>query len=136
VVALCSRRPERVDLLSSVFGEPEAVCADVRGTVPERIRPNGTTLVVDADDRELELCGSGGRIALSAGVQDGGMQVSVHRVGDEPPGTLVMSERAIRSGYELPKRRAAGAIQSLALMLEELAPRLLGRTRAGRPDAA
>ena len=30
--------------------------------------------------------------------------------------------REIRSGYELPKRRAAGAIRSLALMLEDWLP--------------
>jgi predicted dehydrogenase len=149
-----------IDFLCSVFGEPESVCADVRSTVPERQRPDGTTLAVDADDtsvtlmrmqsgmtalvscsavafgandRELEIFGSDGRIVVSAGVQEGGMSVHAHRVGDEQATELEMSTRAIRSGYELPKRRAAGAIQSLALMLEDWLPAFDGKAAPGVP---
>jgi predicted dehydrogenase len=149
-----------IDFLCSAFGEPESVCADVRSTVPERQRPDGTTLEVDADDtsvtvmrmrsgmtalvscsavafgandRQLELCGSDGRIDLSAGVQEGGMSVNLRRVGDDHAAPLAMSTRAIRSGYELPKRRAAGAIQSLALMLEDWLPAFRGEPTPGVP---
>jgi predicted dehydrogenase len=149
-----------IDFVCSVFGEPESVCADVRSTVPERQRPDGTTLTVDADDtsvtvmrmrsgmtalvscsavafgandRELELFGRDGRIVLSAGVLEGGMSVNLHRVGEEQGAPLEMSTRAIRSGYELPKRRAAGAIQSLALMLEDWLPAFDGEATPGVP---
>jgi predicted dehydrogenase len=149
-----------IDFLCSVFGEPAAVCADVRTTVTERARDDGSTLSVDADDtsitvmrmqsgmtalvscsavafgandRELELFGSGGRITLSAGLMEGGMQVRVHRVGEEHPAELALSSRSIRSGYELPRRRAAGAIQSLAFMLEDWLPAFAGEPAPGVP---
>ena len=137
-----------IDFLCELFGEPEALCADVRSTIPVRTRPDGTTLAADADDtsvvvlrmqsgmvatiscsavafgasdRELELAGSQGRLVVQGGVQDG-VGVRAHLVGDDDATTLAPSARVIRSGYELPKRRAAGAIRSLALMLEDWLP--------------
>jgi predicted dehydrogenase len=148
-----------IDFVCDVFGEPEAVCADVRCTVPERVTADGVPFAVDADDtsvvmirmrsgmaaliscsavayganqRELELFGSGGRIMLGGGVE-GANEVLAYRVGDDSPTTISGSTRAIRSGAELPKRRAAGSIRALALMLEDWLPALAGAPAPGVP---
>ena len=149
-----------IDFISDLFGEPEEVCADVRTTIAERDRDDGTTLDVDADDtsvvvmrmrngmlatvscsavalgandRELELAGSDGRIVVRGGVQEGGLTVRLQRVGEEAAIDVALATREIRSGYELPKRRAAGAIRSLALMLEDWLPAFSGRPAPGVP---
>ena len=44
-----------IDYLCALFGEPEAVCADVRNNVPKRQRADGSTLDVDADDLGAEV---------------------------------------------------------------------------------
>jgi len=44
-----------IDFMCALFGEPAAVCADVRTTVKERLREDGTTLEVDADDTSALL---------------------------------------------------------------------------------
>ncbi|MFI5053477.1 MAG: Gfo/Idh/MocA family protein [Acidimicrobiia bacterium] len=148
-----------IDFVCDVFGEPEAVCADVRCTVPERVGADGSTFVVDADDtsvvimrmrngmaaliscsavafganqREMELFGSEGRIVLGGGVE-GANEVLAYRVGDDAPTAIAASTRSIRSGAELPKRRAAGSIRSLALMLEDWLPALSGSPAPGVP---
>jgi predicted dehydrogenase len=46
---------------------------------------------------------------------------------------VAASTRMPRSGAELPKRRAAGAIRSLALMLEDWLPAFDGEPAAGVP---
>jgi predicted dehydrogenase len=39
-----------IDYLSCLFGPPDAVCADVRDTIPVRARPDGSPFEADADD--------------------------------------------------------------------------------------
>ena len=156
-----------IDFLCCLFGEPAAVCADVRTTVDRRTRPDGSVLEVDADDtstlvlrmanslvatittsavglgrnhRELELLGSAGAISVDGAVQGSGRETVVratHVADDEDgPGeetVVAASARMPRSGAELPKRRAAGAIRSLALMLEEWLPAFAGEPAPGVP---
>jgi predicted dehydrogenase len=149
-----------IDFVCELFGEPEEVCGDVRTTIAQRDRGDGTTLEVDADDtsvvlmrmrngmlvtvsssavalgandRELELAGSHARIVVRGGVQEGGLTVRMQRVGEDGATDVALAAREIRSGYELPKRRAAGAIRSLALMLEDWLPAFSGRPTPGVP---
>jgi predicted dehydrogenase len=149
-----------IDFLCDMFGNPESVCADVRCTVPERKDADGKAFAVDADDtsvvimrmqsgmaalvscsavalgasqRELELLGSDGRIVVDTGVLGGGIEVRVTRVGEESSSTLALETRVPRSGVELPKRRAAVAIRSLAIMLEEWLPAFSGEPAPGVP---
>jgi len=152
-----------IDYAMALFGEPSAVCADVRTTLPKRQRPDGSTLEVDADDtavlllrmhngalvtvscsavglgrnhRELELLGSAGSISASGAVMGAEPRVEWMRVGDDASRPLDPSTRMPRSGIELPKRRAAGAIRSLALMLEDWLPAFDGEPVPGVPDLA
>ncbi len=55
------------------------------------------------------------------------------RVGDYSPSTVPLNTRMPRSGAELPKRRAAGAIRSLAVMLEDWLPAFSGGPAPGVP---
>lgn len=136
-----------IDYACALFGEPAAVCADVRTSVPERRRDDGTTLHVDADDtsalllrmesgmlvtiittaialgqgfRAFESYGSNGSLAMRGpllGEEE--VEISAASVGESGRVTVPHSDRMPRSGAELPKRRAAGAIHALALMLED-----------------
>jgi len=138
-----------IDFVCAMFGEPEAVCAEVRTTIPRRPRADGTMLDVDADDtamllmrmrngmivhiltsavvlgrnfRGFEASGSNGSLFMEGPLM-GEERTTLHatRVG-EAPVEVVYHERRPRSGIEPPRRRAAGAIVSLALMLEEWLP--------------
>jgi predicted dehydrogenase len=149
-----------IDFLLALFGDPAAVCADVRTTIPRRPRSDGSELEVTADDtaallirmssgalvsvscsavglgrnhRELELLGSKGSIAGSGAVMGAEPRVQLTRLGDDEPRALEPSKRMPRSGMELPKRRAAGAIRSLALMLEDWLPAFEGAPAEGVP---
>jgi predicted dehydrogenase len=149
-----------IDFLSLLFGEPEAVSADVRSSVPRRPRADGSEIEVDADDtsvlllrmksgmlvtistsvvglhnnrRELDLSGSDGTIVVTGEIQGGEPTVRAGRVGDDGLHEIAPSDRMPRSGLELPKRRAAGAIRSLALMLEDWLPALEGKPVPGVP---
>jgi predicted dehydrogenase len=150
-----------IDFLCHLFGEPVSVCADVRSSVPQRPRPDGTTLEVDADDtsvvlmrmssgalvsisvsvvgllhnrRSLDLLGSEGTIALDGSVQGGEPTIRSAKVGEEAMHPVTVPDRMPRSGLELPKRRAAGAIRSLALLLEDWLPALEGKPAPGVPN--
>ncbi len=152
-----------IDFLCCLFGEPDAVCADVRSSVPRRPRPDGSELEVDADDtsvllmrmrsgvlvtisvsavgllhnrRELDLLGSEGTILIEGTIQGGEPEVRAGRVGDDALHTVPLSDRMPRSGAELPKRRAAGAIRSLALMLEDWLPAFRGAPSPRVPTLA
>jgi predicted dehydrogenase len=151
-----------IDFLCCLFGEPEAVCADVRTTVAQRTRPDGSVLEVDADDtsvvllrmhngmlatiatsavglgrnhRELELLGSTGAISVDGAVQGPERETVVRavHVANNEETVVEASARMPRSGAELPKRRAAGAIRSLALMLEDWRPAFAGSPAPGVP---
>jgi predicted dehydrogenase len=143
-----------IDYICALFGEPEAVCADVRTTVKERTRPDGSTLGVDADDtsvllmrmrngmlvniittavafqrnfRAFEAFGSEGSLVMD-GLLMGEEEVAVQAGSITQDSAIVVpsSDRKPASGIEPPKRRAAGAIVSLALMLEDWLPALSG----------
>jgi predicted dehydrogenase len=145
-----------IDYVCALFGEPEAVCADVRTTVKERTRPDGSTLAVDADDtsvlllrmrngmminiittavayqrnfRAFEAFGSDGSLVMD-GLLMGEEEVAVQSGSITQDHAIVVpsSDRRPASGIEPPKRRAAGAIVSLALMLEDWLPALSGET--------
>jgi predicted dehydrogenase len=123
--------------------------------VPTRLRPDGTTLDVDADDsstvllrfanglvatvittaialqqnfRSFEVFGSSGSVSydglLMAEHEPEVRTASIHADGLS---ILEPSTRMPRSGAELPKRRAAGAIRALALLLEEWLPAFDGQ---------
>ncbi|MGD9704574.1 MAG: Gfo/Idh/MocA family protein [Acidimicrobiia bacterium] len=143
-----------IDYVCAMFGEPEAVCADVRTTVAERPRPDGSTLHVDADDTSVVLLRMQNGMLVSitttavafqrnfrafeAFGSDGSLAMDGQLMGEEPvevvSGSIAQdqavvvpsSERRPASGIEPPKRRAAGAILSLALMLEDWLPALSG----------
>jgi predicted dehydrogenase len=150
-----------IDFLLSLFGERDSVCAEVRSSVPRRRRPDGSELVVDADDtsvllirmrsgalvtvstsvvglhlnrRELELLGSEGTIVVEGAIQGGDPAIRAGRLGDDGLYDVPPSDRMPRSGRELPKRRAAGAIRSLALLLEDWLPAFSGQPAPGVPN--
>jgi predicted dehydrogenase len=144
-----------IDYVCALFGEPEMVCSDVRTSVPERRREDGSTLPVDADDtsvlllrmrngmlaavtttaialqrnfRGFEVYGSEGSLVMEGllmGEDD--VDIRLGSVGGEGLTPAPPSTRMPRSGIELPKRRAAGAIRSLALLLEDWLPAFSGK---------
>jgi len=144
-----------IDYLCTLFGEPEAVCADVRTTTRERSRPDGTTLSVDADDtavlllrmrngmlvnilttavayqrtfRAFEAYGSAGSLFMDGDLmRSDQMQVMSGAIGQDSAEPMASSDRKPASGAEPPARRAAGAIVSLALMLEDWLPAFSGQ---------
>ena len=143
-----------IDYTCALFGEPEAVCADVRTSVPARQRADGSTLAVDADDtsvlllrmqngmtvtiattaialqrsfKAFEAYGSQGSVAVDGALMgDDNPEIRVGSVAQDHTAVLPASTRRPASGIEAPKRRAAGAITALALMLEEWLPALHG----------
>jgi predicted dehydrogenase len=81
--------------------------------------------------RELEWLGGDGAISIVAGGEDTTVRaVHVDREGEFE---VAQSTRMPRSGAELPKRRAASAIRSLALMLEDWLPAFDGEPAPGVP---
>jgi len=143
-----------IEFVCSMFGEPAAVCADVRTSVPERTRADGTTLAVDADDtsvvllrmadgtlvtilttaialeqnfRTFEAFGSAGSVTID-GLLMGEREPDI-RTGTAGVAGLHefgVTPRLPASGIEAPKRRAAPAITALALMLEDWLPSFSG----------
>jgi predicted dehydrogenase len=143
-----------LDYLCWLFGEPAAVCADVRTTVPTRERPDGTVLDIDADDSasvlvrmssgvhatltvsavtlhagaryRFEATGSGGTLAIDGSLYGGALRGG--QVGDAGLADLAGSRRAPRSGA-LPAdgKRSLAAARHLALQLEDWLPAFDGR---------
>lgn len=140
-----------IDFLCALFGEPEAVCADVRTTVTARRRDDGSTLAVDADDTSallirmqngmlasvnttaiafqqrfgaFEAFGSAGSVAIEGALMGDEPAVRLATVGQAEPETVPGSDREPASGAEIPVRRAGAAIKALALMLEDWVPAL------------
>ena len=139
-----------IDFMCALFGEPVAVCADVRTTVTERQRDDGTTLTVDADDtsalllrmangmlvtitttavafgcaeRAFDAFGSEGSVLFRGPLLgEGTVELRAGRVGQEGMADLPLHDRMPASGAELPPRRSASAIRALALMLEDWLP--------------
>jgi predicted dehydrogenase len=143
-----------IDFLCALFGEPESVSGVVKNNVPTRERADGTTLEVDADDtsivlmrwanglvasvittaialqqnfRSFDAFGSDGSVSYDGLLMaEREPEVRTATVKAEGISILEPSSRMPRSGAELPKRRAAGAIRALALMLEEWLPAFEG----------
>ena len=139
-----------IDFMCALFGEPSAVCADVRTTVTERRRDDGTTLEVDADDtsalllrmangmlvtitttavalgradRSFDAYGSEGSVRFRGPLMgEGDVELRAGRAGDDGMFELALHDRMPASGAELPPRRSASAIRALALMLEDWLP--------------
>lgn len=144
-----------LDFLCALFGEPVEVCADVRTSVPQRTRSDGSTFDVDADDtsvvmirfasglvasvittaiaygqnfRSFEAFGADGSIAYNGALMaETEPLVTANHVGTDGSVEIGPIRRMPRSGGEPPKRRAAGAIKALALMLEEWLPAFEGK---------
>jgi predicted dehydrogenase len=145
-----------IDFMCALFGEPVAVCADVRTTVTERRRDDGTTLTVDADDtsalllrmangmlvtitttavafgrsdRAFDAFGSEGSVLFRGPLLgEGTVELRASRVGQEGMVDLPLHDRMPASGAELPARRSASAIRALALMLEDWLPAFDGES--------
>lgn len=143
-----------IDFVCALFGEPEAVCADVRSNVPVRQRADGSSVAVDADDtavltlrmrngalvsiittaiafqrnfRAFEAFGSAGSLVMDGLLMgEENVQVVAGSVGQDVAAVVANSDRKPASGREAPKRRAASAILSLALMLEDWLPAFSG----------
>lgn len=144
-----------IDFLCALFGEPESVCADIRVSVPERVRDDGSVLAVDADDtasllirmangasativttavalqqdfKSFEVFGSAGSLAIDGRLMgEDATTLEVGTAGREGRSDEPASDRQLASGAELPKRRASAAIKSLALMLEDWLPAFDGQ---------
>jgi len=144
-----------IDYVCALFGDPVAVCADVHTFVPERTRPDGSTLHVDADDtaallmrmangmlaviwttavalhensRAFECFGSHGSLTMAGallGTEE--PEIRSSSVEHAEGEVIAPSDRMPASGMELPARRAAGAIRALALMLEDWVPAFAGQ---------
>lgn len=152
-----------IDYLCALFGRPVAVSADVRTSVPTRTREDGSTLEVTADDtstlllrfesglsatitssmialgidsRRVELYGSDASLTLD-GVLMGTPEQSTlegYRLDSEDKSVLPLSARQVRSGVEIPARRAGSAILALALMLEDWLPAFDGEATPTVPS--
>ena len=144
-----------LDYTCALFGEPAAVCADLRNSVPQRPRADGSMLDVDADDssvlllrmqngmtvniattaialggsfRAFDAFGSAGSLSINSGVM--GNTETVVTASSAATGTtdvLPSVHRAAASGIEPPARRAGPSILSLALMLEDWLPAFEGK---------
>jgi predicted dehydrogenase len=144
-----------IDYLAALFGRPVAVCADVATSLRERIRADGSTLEVTADDtstvllrmssgarcvisismmapltdsRTLEAYGSAGGIVVEGLVQGDASNTSIRagQIGDEAMAPVALSTREPNSDVEIPKRRSGEAVRALALMLEDWMPAFSG----------
>jgi len=139
-----------IDFMCALFGEPSAVCADVRTTVKERPREDGTTLEVDADDtsalllrmangmlvtitttavalgradRSFDAFGSAGSVRFRGPLMgEGDVELRAGRAAGGGMVDLPLHDRMPASGVALPARRSASAIRALALMLEDWLP--------------
>jgi len=144
-----------LDYTCALFGEPAAVCADIRNSVPQRPRADGSILDVDADDssvvllrmqngmtvniattaialggnfRAFDAFGSAGSLTIGGAVM-GDTETVVRATSAASGATEVLQpvHRAAASGIEPPARRAASSILSLALMLEDWLPAFDGQ---------
>jgi predicted dehydrogenase len=146
-----------IDYLYCLFGGPEAVCADVRATIPTRTRADGSAFAADADDTASLLLrwSSGVRASISlttVGVHTGsryrfeafgssgtaeidgtvfGGTVRAGKAGEEGLQELALSDAAVSDPSAIPATgRRSAPIRALALMLEQWLPSVRGSTGA------
>ena len=142
-----------IDYLYSLFGVPEAVCADVHATIPRRTRADGSDFAADADDTaslllrwssgvrasiSLTTVGmhTGSRYRFEAFGSDGtaeidgtvfGGTVRAGRTGEEGLRELALSDAAVSDPSAIPATgRRSAPIRALALMLERWLPSVRG----------
>jgi predicted dehydrogenase len=142
-----------IDYLYCLFGVPEAVCADVRATIPTRTRADGSDFTADADDTaslllrwssgvrasislttvglhtgsryRFEAFGSGGTAEIDGTVFGG--TVRTGRAGEEGLRELALSDAAVSDPSAIPATgRRSAPIRALALMLERWLPSVRG----------
>jgi predicted dehydrogenase len=147
-----------IDYLYCLFGVPEAVCADVRTTIPVRTRADGSEFAADADDTaslllrwgsgvsasislttvglhsgsryRFEAFGSGGTAEIDGTVFGG--TVRAGRAGEEGLRELSLSDAAVSDPAAIPATgRRSAPIRALALMLEQWLPRVRGDAGTG-----
>jgi predicted dehydrogenase len=152
-----------IDYLCALFGPPAAICADVHVSILDRVKGDGSALHVTADDTStvlmrfasgavasvsvsvmgssidrklLELYGSNGAIEVDTSFLKGTfgpMTITTATAGGDGREEIAQSERAPRSGAEIPARKAGSAIKAMALMLEDWLPAFDGKPAPGVP---
>ena len=142
-----------IDLISSLFGRPVAVCAEVRSSIPVRQLSDGGVLNVTADDSSALLMRleSGALAVLSASVMGAHMTPRAHldvfgekgtisgalgsrqgdtllagAVTDEGLFEVTLDDRIPAHDEVIPARGAAAPIRAMALMLEDWLPQIHG----------
>jgi predicted dehydrogenase len=149
-----------IDYLYCLFGVPEAVCADVRTTIPVRARADGSQFAADADDTaslllrwasgvsasislttvglhsgsryRFEAFGSGGTAEIDGTVFGG--TVRAGRAGEEGLRELTLTDAAVSDPAAIPATgRRAAPIRALALMLEQWLPSVRGDAGTAGP---
>jgi predicted dehydrogenase len=140
-----------IDWISTMFGVPTAICAEVGTTLEQVTLRDGTQMDVTADDTTallLRLAG-GGRAEISAsvvGVHTAGWRfeafgadgtivatggrgehaLSVGQVSDDALGPWSGEPRRPRKQVDIPVRGATSMILAMALMLEDWLPAFTG----------
>jgi predicted dehydrogenase len=142
-----------IDFACALLGEPAAVAADLRTSVPRRALADGREIAVDADDTGTLLLRmqSGASVVLTSSVMGAhaagisielfgseatlswnGRQLLAGRARDPGLAPLAPSPREPASGVDLGQRRSARLVRAQALMLEDWLPALRGEP-APRP---
>ena len=87
-----------------------------------------TAVALALNFRAFEAFGSSGSVAMDGLLMgEEPAEIRVGTLGQEGLTGSPVSTRMPRSGAEIPKRRAGGAIRSLALMLEDWLPAFSGQ---------